>query len=584
MISGCVTLDEVFAAAGVRAASLVPETSGYLALAVGDATSRLPYAIDERVVTLTTEGAVGITRRGALVQPHRAAESLRGILARLLAVSTGSAMPGLSGAARPRQESERGVESVIEEIEAALIPVNRGAARRALARLARETMRARDLGHILPPRRHAPAPEPPAPPPRAVAAPRPAPPPPPRPAPPPPPAPVVAAPPPPAPPPPRAVVAMAPVYAPARQPIFFTPVVVVSSPSLPFAPALTPSPPIIELPLPPGPPPRDPTPTMLGVGAVEIRRPDPRPALGGGAVAPCDPDPPTEIDVVTAHLAAEDLSPVPLAPEDLVPARDTDPTLGEPLVLAQPTEDPALAFGLPSRTDALTPPFPLAVEARALPAASPVAAAPVAAAPVAAPPRIQAAEASAACVTSTRTDDLLARFGASCSDDQSMREAAAGLRRIAGVDPATPPPQRSEVRAPLPPPPAAPSEPFLYDWETPEAPLAHTPRRSPAAGIAVAFAVLLIGVAGGGAVMRYRPDLLSAIWRVMPEAPDPKEAPAAPNAAERAPQAPEKDAPATTGTPATVDQAGTLGPAGHADRPGVGARAERSGAERARPR
>jgi len=28
MIHGCVTLDEVFAAAGVRAASLVPETSG----------------------------------------------------------------------------------------------------------------------------------------------------------------------------------------------------------------------------------------------------------------------------------------------------------------------------------------------------------------------------------------------------------------------------------------------------------------------------------------------------------------------------------------------------------------------------
>ena len=235
MIHGCVTLDEVFAAAGVRAASLVPETSGYLALAVGDATSRLPYAVDDRVVTLTTEGAVGIARRGPLVHPHRAAENLRGILARLLAVSTGSAMPGLSAAARPRHESERGVESVIEEIEAALIPVNRGAARRALARLARETIKARDSGHILPrpPARPARAPEPPArrgPPPPRPRRPRPAP----RPAPPPRPrrlrrpAPVYAT---PAPAHAAPVYATpAPVYAP---PIHATPVVAVAPPPAP---------------------------------------------------------------------------------------------------------------------------------------------------------------------------------------------------------------------------------------------------------------------------------------------------------------------------------------------------------------
>jgi hypothetical protein len=390
---------------------------------------------------------------------------------------------------------------------------------------------------------------------------------------------------------------MAPVLGPPRQPIFVTPVVVVSSQSLPFAPVLTPSPPIVDLPLPPGPPLRDPTPTMLGIGAVEIRHPDPRTMigagavapydpdprtmLGAGAVAPYDPDPRTEIDVVTAHLF----------PEDLVPAPDADPTLGEPLVLTQPTEDPALAFGLPSRSDALTPPFPLAAEARILPAAAPPAApaaAPVAApvAPVAAPPRIQAAEPLAAyATTSTRADDLLARFGAASLVEQSMRDAAASLRRIAGIDPATPPPQRSEMRAPLPPPPAAPSDPFLYDWETPEAPRAQAPRRSPVVSIAVAFAVLLIGVAGGGAVMRYRPELLGGIWPAAPEAPTAKEAPAAPNAVEPAPQAPaEKEAPAATSTPATGDQPGPAGPAGHADRPGIGARAERSGGERARPR
>src|SRR5262245_33100801 len=98
MIHGCVTLDEVFAAASVRAASLVPETSGYLALAVGDATSRLPFAIDDRLVMLTTEGNVGITKRGEVLPPAEAAAGLRSVLTRLLAVSTGTAMPALAGA------------------------------------------------------------------------------------------------------------------------------------------------------------------------------------------------------------------------------------------------------------------------------------------------------------------------------------------------------------------------------------------------------------------------------------------------------------------------------------------------------
>src|SRR5262249_55790300 len=105
MIHGCVTLEEVFAAAGARAASLVPETSGYLALAVGDATSRLPFAIDDRQVMLTTEGSVGITKRGEILPPKQAAGGLRDVLARLLAVSTGTTMPSLAAAARPREES-----------------------------------------------------------------------------------------------------------------------------------------------------------------------------------------------------------------------------------------------------------------------------------------------------------------------------------------------------------------------------------------------------------------------------------------------------------------------------------------------
>jgi hypothetical protein len=141
-----VTLEEVLAAAAARAASLVPETSGYLALAVGDATSRLPFRVEDRSVTLTTEGSVVVSRGSEVVPPGEAARVLRDMLSRLLARSVGT-MPGLAAAGRTR-DSERDTEAVVGELEAALIPVNRAAARRALARLARETLKAKESGRL----------------------------------------------------------------------------------------------------------------------------------------------------------------------------------------------------------------------------------------------------------------------------------------------------------------------------------------------------------------------------------------------------------------------------------------------------
>ena len=146
-MNATVTLDEVLAAASARAASLVPETSGYLALAIADATTRLPFRVRDRSVQLTTEGTVTVARGKEVVRDAEAAAVLRDILARLLSVSTGS-MRGLSAAARARGASERSLEDVMREIEAALIPVNRTAARRALGRLARETRRAKDAGAL----------------------------------------------------------------------------------------------------------------------------------------------------------------------------------------------------------------------------------------------------------------------------------------------------------------------------------------------------------------------------------------------------------------------------------------------------
>ena len=147
MKTACVTLEDVLVAASIRAASLVPETSGYLTLALVDATNRMPLGVEDRAVLLTTDGTVTLARRGPVLPNDAAASAVRDVLARLLAVSIGS-MPGLSATARPRVEGDRGVDAVASELEAALIPVNRQAARRALARLARETSRAREMGKI----------------------------------------------------------------------------------------------------------------------------------------------------------------------------------------------------------------------------------------------------------------------------------------------------------------------------------------------------------------------------------------------------------------------------------------------------
>ena len=145
MTHGYVTLADVFAAGRARAASLVPETAGFLALAIGNAVSLFPVCLDEKSVFLALDGKVTATRRGDVIPETEAAKAFRDLLARLLNASVGT-MPGLAAAADPRNEVEGDMRSVQRDIEAALVPLNRGAARRALARLARETRRACDEG------------------------------------------------------------------------------------------------------------------------------------------------------------------------------------------------------------------------------------------------------------------------------------------------------------------------------------------------------------------------------------------------------------------------------------------------------
>lgn len=137
-LDSSVTLEEVFTVIGARRVPLAPELAGYLVLEIAEHADPGGGDVDPRAVFVSEEGTV------ALVKPRRegaagsAEISIRVMLTRLLDAS-GSQTPALAAAGKRR--SIAGLPALAEELEIALIPVNRAAGRRALARLAREVRR-----------------------------------------------------------------------------------------------------------------------------------------------------------------------------------------------------------------------------------------------------------------------------------------------------------------------------------------------------------------------------------------------------------------------------------------------------------
>ena len=137
-LDSSVTLEDVFAVVVAKRVPLAPELAGYLVLEIAEHADPTGGDVDPKSVFVGEEGTV------ALVKPKRegatgdAEASIRSALARLLEAS-GSQTPAL--AATSKRRSGGGLAALAEEIEAALIPVNRAAGRRALARLAREVKR-----------------------------------------------------------------------------------------------------------------------------------------------------------------------------------------------------------------------------------------------------------------------------------------------------------------------------------------------------------------------------------------------------------------------------------------------------------
>jgi hypothetical protein len=137
-LEASVTLDEVFAVVATKRVPLAPELAGYLVLEMAEHADPGGGDVDPKSVFIGEEGSVALVkaRREAPIEGSEA--SVRATLARLLEAS-GTQTPALAAVAR--RKSGAGLLALAEEIEAALIPVNRAAGKRALARLAREVKR-----------------------------------------------------------------------------------------------------------------------------------------------------------------------------------------------------------------------------------------------------------------------------------------------------------------------------------------------------------------------------------------------------------------------------------------------------------
>ena len=138
-LESSITLDDVFVVVGAKRVPLAPELAGYLALEIAEGATQATGDVDPRSVYIGEEGSVALVVRPRRDPPTGDAEtSIRAIVSRLLDAS-GSQTPALASVAR--RPSSAGLNALVEELEAALIPVNRAAGRRALARLAREVKR-----------------------------------------------------------------------------------------------------------------------------------------------------------------------------------------------------------------------------------------------------------------------------------------------------------------------------------------------------------------------------------------------------------------------------------------------------------
>jgi hypothetical protein len=143
-----VGLEDVTAAADRGLAPLGPEFAGFVVL---EAATRVRDvgggAVDAASLGIDPTGQVFLTAPPRRVDEPKATAALRKLLASLLEVAT-SSTPALRACARRREPTS--LATLTRELEGALIPLNRAASRRGVARVAKATLEAITQGLLDP--------------------------------------------------------------------------------------------------------------------------------------------------------------------------------------------------------------------------------------------------------------------------------------------------------------------------------------------------------------------------------------------------------------------------------------------------
>jgi hypothetical protein len=135
-----ISLDLVTEAARRRLAAVPPEVAGYIVLLATRQLEARLFRVSAANLALSEAGEVRAHPEGWMSEPEVEA-ALRDLLASLLSLSPS---PSPAVVAVAERAGSAGLRALSAELTAALIPINHAAAQRALARLFRETRRARD--------------------------------------------------------------------------------------------------------------------------------------------------------------------------------------------------------------------------------------------------------------------------------------------------------------------------------------------------------------------------------------------------------------------------------------------------------
>jgi len=142
-----IRLDDVLAAAERCLAPIGPELAGFIVLETAQRLRELGGVLDSAELAIGTSGHVALTAPPTRGDEEAAAKRLRQLLGKLLAVAT-SSTPALRQCSKRKDSASLAL--LCRELEGALIPLNRAASRRGLARVARATLEAIDSGRLEP--------------------------------------------------------------------------------------------------------------------------------------------------------------------------------------------------------------------------------------------------------------------------------------------------------------------------------------------------------------------------------------------------------------------------------------------------